>query len=427
MSMAALVTRRRMARLGGFASTQLVVQGIGFASGIALVQSMDQAQYGHYTLALSMVGLANVLLDLGLSTAVLAQGGALHAEPQRLGGLLGDAFAIQRRLLIAGTLLLLPAFAAMFFRQGLEWREVAVLSLLVIACTAFNVHNALAMTVVRLRGDLSMQQWLEVGVNLGKLLLVLAAATILLDAQIAVGVNVIAAAVMLWLLRRYLVAHCGHAESATHEHSHALKSFILRQAPNSLYYCFIGQIAIWLVGVFGSAERVAEVGALGRLAALFTVIGAVVGALVQPYFARASTRRELISGFVALNAFFAILTATLVGVAWVLPTALLWILGKRYAGLTDEVVWMVVASAISSWSGALYAMGAAKGWLVSPLLMIPLGIGTLTWAACTLDVSTVIGSFMMNSAVATVAWVLTFGLVSLRLKSMPASPLGGMR
>lgn len=418
MSVAALITRRRMARLGGFASTQVVVQVIGFVSGIALVHWMDQSQYGHYTLAISMVGLGNVLLDLGLSTAVLSKGGGFHAEPRRLGSLLGDAYAFQLRMVGAGVLVLSPLFGAMFLKQGIDAREVIVLTVLVLCCSAFNVHNAVALSWVRLRGDLSTQQRLEIGINLGKLLLVMLAALLFLDAQVAVLVNVVAAAAMSWMLRRYLALHLEGRIAATREHFPALKEFVSRQAPNSLYYCFMGQIAIWLVGFFGNAERVAEVGALGRLAALFTVIGAVMAALVQPFFARASVRRELVSGFVALNAFFVLLTATLVAVAVTAPQLLLWVLGHRYAGLGDELVWMVIGSSLSAWSGALYAVGAARGWVVPSVVLIPTGLATLAWAAWTFDVSTVLGSLMMNSAVAFVAWILTFGWVVVRLRSM---------
>jgi O-antigen/teichoic acid export membrane protein len=424
MSVAALVTRRRMTRLGAFASAQLVVQVIGFASGIALVRYMDQSQYGNYTLAISMVGLGNVMLDLGLATAVIARGGAFHAEPGRLSALLGDAFVIQRWMLAMGAMLLLPVFAAMFVKQGLDWGEVIVLTALVLFCTAFNVRNAVVLSLVRLRGDLSLQQGLEVGINFGKLLLVLLAAALCLNAQIAIVLNVLAAAAMFWLLRRYLARSDGCRFDATREHMPALKDFVWLQAPNSIYYCFMGQIAIWLVGFFGSAERVAEVGALGRLAALFTVIGAVVGALIQPYFARASAPRELVSGFLALNAFFAVLSAALAALALTTPQALLWILGHRYAGLDDELLWMVLAASLSAWSGALYAVGAARGWVVPSILLIPSGLATLAWAAWALDVSTVEGSFKMNSAVAFVAWVLTLAVVSVRLRSAVTSAGG---
>lgn len=418
MSIAALFTGRRLTRLTGYASVQIAVQAIAFAAGIALVHYLDQTHYGYYTLAISMVGVANVLLDLGLATAVLATGGPLHKQPSRLGALLGDAFGIQRKMLLAGSLLLVPIFAAMFFKQGLAATDVLSLSLLAISCTAFNVHNAVALSLVRLRGDLVLQQRLDLGVNLGKLALVLAAAMLYLDAQVAVLLNLVAAAAMYWLLRRYIVAQLGGFEHSTHEHSPALRAFIRRQAPNTVYYCFVGQIAIWLVGMFGNADRVAEVGALGRLGAFFAVIGAVVTAIVQPYFARTGGRRELMSGFIAINAFFAALTATLIGLALVAPQALLWILGPRYAGLTAEVVWLVLAASFGAWGGAVYAASAARGWLVPASLMIPLGLATLAVSIWAFDVATVSGSLKMGSAIGGVALALAVCLVWSRLAGM---------
>ena len=66
MSLTALINRRRVTKLTGYASTQLAVQVNGFCAGIVLVRTMAQAQYGIYTLAITMVGLSNVLTDLGI-------------------------------------------------------------------------------------------------------------------------------------------------------------------------------------------------------------------------------------------------------------------------------------------------------------------------------------------------------------------------
>ena len=424
MSVAALITRRRLLKVGGFASAQLVVQVLGFASGIALVQFMEPTQYGHYTLAVSMVGLASVLLDLGLSTAVLAQGGPLHDDPGALGGLVADAFVIQRLLMLLGALVLAPVFGAMFIRQGLAWPEMLVLTVLALGCGAFNVHNAVSMSLVRLRGDLAMQQRTDVGVNAARALLVVAAGLIWLDARVAVALNLAAAVGVFALLKSYLARHVDHSPVAAGKHRAGLWDFIRRQAPNSIYYCVLGQISVWLVGLFGSVERVAEVGALGRLAALFTVIGAVLGAMVVPYFARASSAREMASAFGALNGFFALLSAVLVAASLVFPHALLWILGRQYSGLVHELPWMVLASSLSAWTAGLYGVGAARGWIVPAVLMIPLGIATVALAAFVLDMSSVSGVFMMNSAVALVSLVLTFGMVYVQLRSLGPGPSG---
>ncbi len=423
--MTGLITRARMTRLARYVSVQVVVQVLGFVAGIVLLRDMDQLQFGYYSLAVSMVGVANVLLDLGLGTAVLAIGGRSMAEPGRLAGLVGDAFSLQRQLAVVSSVLLLPIFAAMFAGQGLATANVIALSLLAFACSAFNVRNQVALSIVRLKGNLPLQQQLEVGVNAGKLLLVLAAALIYLDSRVAVAVNFVAAAAMFVLLRNYLSRHVGTVGKIAHEHDGALRSFIRRQAPNSLYYCASGQIAIWLVGFQGHTNRVAEVGALGRLALVFTLIGSVVAVLVQPYFARTTARRELIVSFLALNGFFAALTAVLTGFAAALPSAMLWILGPRYSTLTKELIWMVLSASLAAWSGAIYSVGAARGWVVPSYLILPLGIGSIAMSVWLIDVSTVIGVFMMNTVSVAVATLLVTSFVAVKLRGVTRFELEG--
>lgn len=416
--MSALITHSRMARLASYVSAQVVVQLVGFVAGIVLVRQMEQTQYGYYVLAISMVGVANVLLDLGLGTAVLAIGGRSMATPDRLAGVVGAAFSLQRQLAVGGAVVLLPVFASMFAGQGLTTENVIALSLLAITCSVLNARNQVALSVVRLQGNLALQQRLEIGVNVGKLFLVLAAVLVYIDARVAVAVNLVAAAVMFVFLRNYVRGHVGTLGKAAHEHDGPLRSFVRQQAPNSLYYCASGQIAIWLVGLQGHTDRVAEVGALGRLALVFTLIGAVVAALVQPYFARATARRELIAGFLALNGFFGVLTALLTGFAAALPGVMLWILGPRYDTLTRELIWMVLSASLAAWSGAVYSVGAARGWVVPSYLVLPLGIGTLAAAVWLIDVSTVIGSFMMNTASAAVATLLVVVFVGGKLRRL---------
>ena len=207
--MTGLITKRRLSRVAGFTSAQVVLQLIGFSSGIVLVRHMASAQYGVYTLSISMLGVANVLLDLGLGTAVLASGGPLYREPNRIGSVVADAWRLHARLVVIGAIVLVPAFAVMFAWQGLPIAQVATLSLMTIGCSTLTVRNVIAQSIVRLRNDLAVQQRLEIGVHAGKLLAVVAASLVLLDATVAIALNLAAAAAMFWLLQRYLIRHLG--------------------------------------------------------------------------------------------------------------------------------------------------------------------------------------------------------------------------
>ena len=412
--MTRLLTRDRFRRVASFTTAQVGVQLLGFGAGIVLVRSMDPTQYGHYTLGTTMVALASVLMDLGVSTAVLARGGALHADRPRLAALVGDAQALLRWMTGLGALALVPAFAVLLARQ-MPGREAIAIASLAVGGAVLTVFNAVMISTARLRGHAVLQQRLEVLVQGFKLCAIAAATLALIDAQMALGINLLAAGAMFLLLRRYLSSQLAQALPATGAHTAGLLGFVARQAPNSIYYCLSGQITVWLVGLLGNADRVGQLGALGRLGAVFIIIGSLVAAFAQPHVALATTRRALVQAFVSLSAFFALLTFALVAAAEAAPQAMLWILGPRYAGLRVELVWMVLAGSLGAWAAALYSMSAARDWVPPARWMVPSGIAAIALGAHVLDVSTVLGGFMLSTLVAGTSLVVTAAYVVRRL------------
>lgn len=412
----ALITRQRLARLGSFATTQVAVQLIGFGSGIVLVRYMEQSQYGYYTLALSMASIAVILTDLGLATAVMAIGGRFLGQRVALGQLVAEANVMHRRMAWAVFALLLPCFVWLLLRQKVAPWQVAALTVTIVATAALNARSGLALQMARLLGHVALQQKLDLGVNLVKLGLLMAATWLVLDATVACLVNLGVAAAGFVVLTRHLDKHIDLPARPDAGHAPALRAHLWKQAPNSVYYVLSSQLALWLIGVFGSAERVAEVGALSRLAALFTVISAVSAALVLPYFARQDGPAELASGFASVNAFYALLLASLVAVAMAFPAPILWVLGSGYGALRSELVWMVLAATLSTWGGTVYSIGCARGWVLPVGLSISTGVLATVVAASAVDVSTVRGSFIINTATGLVSTVVALGYFSWQLR-----------
>jgi hypothetical protein len=407
--MSALLTRHRITRLTSFASTQLAVQVIGFASGIVLVRYMEQAQYGYYTLALSLAGVAGVLGDLGLATAVLAIGGRLTRQPRAMGQLVCDANVLHRRLALASLAVLAPCFAVLLMRQHAQIWQVASLTVLIVAAAALNVRVSVVLSITRLLGHVGVQQKLDLVLNAAKLGVLLAATWVVLDATVACLVNLVVAATYFLVLSRHVGRHIVVPATPAGEYSVALRKHLWKQAPNSVYYVLSSQLAVWLIGIFGAAERVAEVGALSRLGALFTVIGAVSAALVLPYFAREDGTAGLAVGFAGVNGFFAAMLAALLGLTTAFPAAILWVLGGQYGALHAELVWMIVASTLSAWAGTVYSIGCARGWVMPVSLAVSTGVLATVFAASMVDVSTVRGSFMINAATGLVGTVVAIG------------------
>jgi hypothetical protein len=414
--MAGLINRGRATRLASFASTQLAVQIIGFASGVVLVRHMEQVQYGYYTLSLSMVSIANILSDLGLATAVMATGGRLVGQRGELAHLVSDANVLHLRLAVLSFGVLIPCFVVLLLRQHAAVWQVTALTLLILVSALLNVRNGVMLSITRLLGHVALQQKLDLAVNVAKFALLMIATWLVLDATVACVVNLAVAVAYLVVLRRHSTASVGALPVASGGHAAALRQHLWKQAPNSVYFVLSSQLAVWLVGTFGNAERVAEVGALGRLGALFTVVGAVSAALVFPYFARQDGPAELTAGFVGVNVFFAAVLVALVSLASVFPGPILWVLGGRYVALHSELVWMIVAATLSAWGGTVYGIGCARGWVLPVSLSMSAGVAATALSAAAVDVSSVLGSFMINTATGLAGTVVAIGYFAWQLR-----------
>ncbi|KPF47831.1 hypothetical protein IP87_00295 [beta proteobacterium AAP121] len=417
-----LLNQRRLRQLLGFAVAQGGVQLLGFVAGLLLVRWMAPADYGHYTAAVALLSLVSVMLDLGLSSAMLSLGGPHHADRAALGLLQQQAQRLQWRLL--GLLLLpLAALGAMLLNDpALPAPTTAALVALCLLLGLVNARNAQAIALMRLQGQAALQQKLEFAVHAARVCSVAGAGLGVID--IGVGALLMAlptlllAAALRWALRPLQPAADQHSPTAQEQAlscTARLQALVARQAPNSAYYCLSAQLPVALVAWLGQAQQVAEVGALSRLAMLFTVLSNVLAALVAPYFARPRLAGELRTGFWLVNAGFAVLGVALGMLALLLPGPLLWVLGPQYLHLQAETPWMVLSTTLSVWAGAVYAIGAARGWIVPALLNIPLGLLALLGALLVFDASTAAGAFQINTAVAGASVLLLVSYTAWRL------------
>jgi hypothetical protein len=396
-----LLTTHRLRQLLAVASAQTGVQAIGFLAGILLVRAMSPADYGYLTLALGLVGAANTLTDLGLSSAVLAAGGRLGLRGAALGELLADTDRLRRR--IACWVLPVVALCALLllWRLGAPAWQVLTLAALVTITSLFNVRSGIALSALRLVGaQVGYQQRLDLALNTLKLAAFAAAAAVALQAPTALAVIAWVGAVQLMLLARRLAGLGAHAAIAPGAHAAGLRTHVMRQTPNTLYYVLSSQIAIGLVSVLGTATHVAEVGALGRLAALFAIVSSVFAVLVQPFFAQRRPGPELGAVLVWVNLSFVLLLAGLLVSAQGWPAAFLWILGGHYGGLQAELPWMLAAATLSAWGGTLYSLGTVRGWILPAWLAATAGVVAVAVAASTVDPATVRGAFVISSAMA---------------------------
>src|ERR1043166_1478890 len=283
------IIRRALQRarmVGNFAFVQAMVQLVGFASGILLVRWLDQTEYAYFTIANTMQGTINVLADMGISIGLVSIGGRVWQDRHRFGQLITTAQHFRRRLGLLAILVVTPVLYWLLTRNGASPMYAALLVGAILLGLLVQFSLGVLAVVPRLRSDVSRIQTIDLTGAFARLILLVVCAFLFLNAGVAVLVSSMAFLLQFWMLRKYAGGVIDLNAPGTAEDRAAVAGFIKNQAANAVFFCLQGQITIFLISFFGNrATSVAEVGALGRLAMIFAVMGQGSPNIFVPAFA----------------------------------------------------------------------------------------------------------------------------------------------
>ena len=386
--------------VGNFAIVQGLVQIIGFCSGILIVRSLEQRDYAWFTIANTMQGTINVLADIGISVGLISIGGRVWQDRHRFGQLVKTALALRK---IFGAIVIIIATPILFFllaRNSAPLGYAAVLIALVILALLFQLSVNVLSVVPRLRSDIVRIQTIDFSAAIVRLLGLIALMYLFLNAAVALALAAGASLLQFALLRSYALRVIDFDATENPEDRAAMLDFVRKLAANAVFFSLQGQITVFLISLFArQANSVAEVGALGRLAMIFAVLGNVLTNVFVPAFARAQTSRRLRWLYVAISGVVTAFGAVVLCAAAIFPEQFLFVLGNKYAHLHRELLLMVGAAVLSSVTATFWELNASRGWVAGSWLYIPLTLATQLMLIPFIDFSNV-------------ASVLTFNLLS---------------
>ena len=398
------IIRRALHRarvVGNFAAVQAVVQVIGFFSGILLIRAMSQREYAYFTIANTMQGTINLLADIGISVGLISIGGRVWQDRHRFGELVNTALGVRKKLGTVAIILITPVMYFMLVRNGASSFYAAVLILVVLAGLVVQLSLGVLSVVPRLRSDLGRIQIIDLTGAVTRLLLIGALLFLFLNAGVAVLVGTVVMFLQYLMLRSYVAGVVDLSAPENPDDRREIIRLTRHLAANAVFYCVQGQITVFLIGFFAhGANSVAEVGALGRLAMIFTVVSNLLTNVFVPAFARCNSPRKLKWLFFAIVGGVAAFSAVILAGAEIFPDQFLFILGNKYTHLHRELTLMVAGAVLNAVAGTLWALNASKAWVAGSWLYIPLTLATQVALIPFTDFSNVIG-------------VLTFNLLSL--------------
>ncbi len=363
--------------VGGFVTIQAIVQVIGFLSGILLIRVLDQREYAFFTIANTMQGTLNLLADIGISIGLVSIGGRVWQDRTRFSELISTALRVRHRLALVAVIAVTPALYFMLARNGASPRYTLLLIVIVLIGLAIQLDAGVLGVIPRLRADIKVIQRIDLmGAGLRLTILVMLA-FVFLNAGVAVTVATIVMLFQFLLLRRYSARVIDFGAPQNAEDRGAMLRFIRSQAANAVFYCFQGQITIFLISFFArQTSSVAEVGALGRLAMIFVVLANLMSNIFVPAFARCHDPRRLRSLYFQIAGGVALFCMVVLVGAGTFPDQFLFMLGNKYAHLHRELLLMVGSAVIAALTGTFWSLNSAKAWITGSWLYIPLTLLT---------------------------------------------------
>ena len=382
---------------------QAIVQAFGFVCGILVIRLLPTHEYGLYTLVNMMVGTMVILADGGISIGMMGLGGKIWQDKAKLGALVASGLYLRKKFavcsfLMSGTILffLLRHHGASAIMSGL-----LLVSLLPTFVTTLT--GTLLEIAPKLHQDIMALQKIQMSVNFGRLSIVALTVFIFPWAFIAILAGGLPQMFANRQLSKISADYTDQNQRPDAAMQLALVSVVKKILPTSVYFCLSGQITIWLVSAFGSTTSLAQIGALGRIAMVFTVFHILFATLVTPRFAKLPDNKGLLVKrflqlqFGVLGVIVCIITAT-----WLSSSQILWVLGEHYRGLESELILMSIGTCLLLVSGVAHTLYTCRSWVIKPIVFIPVNVAAILISIQLFDVSTLQGILMLNILVAAV-------------------------
>lgn len=402
-SITALINKFKLSRLGywttlltKFASVQLVVQALTSLGGILLIRTLSKEEYAYLTIASTMQSTMAILVDMGVGASLFAIGGKVWQDQYRFGQLINTAIQLRYRLALFSVLVTVPILLGLLIQNGASIYYALMLTGIVLLGLNYQIANGVLMIVPKLHSLVNKIQNLELisaiirfgFLGLACLTFVNAALTSLITSIIG-GIQYI-----LW--KRIASSKLDRTASINEEDKRFILATMRSVAPSSIFFCVQGQLTIFLISLFGKVENVAEVGALGRLAVIFTIINSTLATIVIPSFARCHSIKVLRRRYFQILGIFSLLGLLFVVASGIYADQFLWILGSKYSHLRSELIIMALATSFNSLVGLMVSINHSKAWVKHMWVEIPTTLFFQISLLTVLDVSTVRGIVLFS-------------------------------
>jgi O-antigen/teichoic acid export membrane protein len=381
-------------------SAQIILQAVGFVSGILVIRLLPTQEYALYTLANTMLGTMTVLSDAGISTGVMAQGGRVWKDREKLGSVVATGLDLRKRFAIFSLIVSTPILLYLLLHNGATWIMAVMIVLSLIPAFYAALSDSLLEIVPKLHQSIVPLQKNQIVVSFGRLILsglTLFVFPLTFVAILANGIPRIFGNIKLQKISEDYIDTLQKPDPTVRKD---ILKLVKRMLPGAIYFSLSGQITIWIISIVGNTTSIAALGALGRISVLFTIFSVLVGSLLVPRFARLENKRsELLKRYSQIIFVSFIIMFFVGGIAAFFSDKLLWVLGNNYSKFNFELILNIIIACISVISGISFSLYSSRGWVLHPLFAMIKNVIIIVTCCIVLDLSTLAGALYMNLAI----------------------------
>jgi O-antigen/teichoic acid export membrane protein len=339
--------RRKLTVLVTFFAGQGATQALNLLSGFLVLHWLDVISYGQYGLTFGFQSTANMLIDLGFSSTIVALVGHRVDDRAVLGNYIRSGRSLRSRMLLIVT----PISTLFYFYLTHQLRWSFVTRGLLLASIFVSIYFSGMQAYYT--APLIVQRKLWTHYRIQALIAIFRVASYVLLHKVGV-LNAVSA---VWINAigiiiagiAYKSASRTFLEEPTQPNPLITKQmlvYVLPNLPGVIFFALQGQISVFLIAALGHNKAIAQVAALSRIGQIFTLIAALNGTILEPWFAK-SPQKSVLRRYLIAAGITIIFSLAFVMVSVVFPGGLLWILGKHYTDLRQEVRWTVLTGCTS--------------------------------------------------------------------------------
>lgn len=405
--------------LGVTTVIQLLIQLLGLISGIIIIRLLPTKEYAWYTIANTMLGTMSVLSDAGISTAMMAHGGKVWTDRKALGVIFATAYDLRKKFALVSVVISLPTLYYLLHVQGASLGIALLISVALLPSVFASLSDNLLQIGPKLQKDILPLQRNTFFVSIYRTLVSLPVLFLLPFTWVA-----LLSAGVIRTLGNYKLKKINSKWVDMRQHSDpqiakSIMGQVRRLMPGALYYCFSGQIAVWLISIFGQHDSVASLGALARFSVLFAIVPVLFGTMITPYFSKLAEQRHLMfNSFFRIQSLIALGALIAVFFFYVFSDSFLWILGPSYSNLKFELVVSIISSLLGVAAGLSFSLFTSRGWSMHPVFSITVNLLSLIAGILIFDIETLQGVLMMNVFVNTIQYVLNGSFCWYKINSL---------